>query len=119
MTPRDREILRRIIECIDAVDAYTTRVGANWADDDMAVDAIAKRIEEIGEVAKRLTPAALAAMPSVNWRGVKGIREVIVHDYVDVEVNELTDVVVNYLPGLRVAISKVQGPERWESREAR
>jgi len=35
------------------------------------------------------------------------------------EVNELTDVVVNYLPGLRVAISKVQGPERWESREAR
>jgi uncharacterized protein with HEPN domain len=106
MTPRDREILRRIIECIDAVDEYIARVGANWADDDMAVDAIAKRIEEIGEVAKRLTPEALATMPGVNWRGVKGIREVIVHDYVDVEIDELADVVANYLPGLRAEVGK-------------
>jgi hypothetical protein len=41
MTPRDRELLGRIIECIDAVDGYTARVGAHWADDDMAVDVAA------------------------------------------------------------------------------
>jgi uncharacterized protein with HEPN domain len=104
MTPRDREILRRIIDCIDAVDGYVARVGTNWADDDMAVDAIAKRVEEIGEVAKRLTPDALATMPGVDWRGVKGIRDVMAHDYLDIEIDVLDDVVADYLPGLRAEI---------------
>jgi uncharacterized protein with HEPN domain len=107
MTPRDREILKRIIDCIDAVDGYTARAGAGWADDDMAVDAIAKRVEEIGEVAKRLTPEALELMPGVDWRGVKGIRDVMAHDYLDVEIDVIADVVADYLPGLRAAIIRV------------
>jgi uncharacterized protein with HEPN domain len=104
MTPRDREVLERIIECVDAVGGYVARVGVDWADDAMAVDAIAKRIEEIGEIAKRVTPDTLATMPSVDWRGLKGIREVVVHDYGHVELDVLADVVENYLPGLRAAV---------------
>lgn len=94
MTPRDRQALGRIIDCVQAIDAYVSRAGADWPTDDMAVDAIAKRIEEIGEVAKRLTPETLATMPSVNWRSVKGMREVI------------AGVVRDNLPGLRAAVSR-------------
>ena len=106
MTPRDSEALERIVACVDAIDAYVSRVGPGWPADGMAVDAIAKRIEEIGEVAKRVAPQTLATMPSVDWKGVKGIREVIVHDYDEVEVEFLVDVVRTYLPGLRAAITK-------------
>ena len=49
MTPRDREALERI-----------------WSDDGMAVDAVAKRLEEIGEQAKRITSDTLGAMPDVD-----------------------------------------------------
>jgi len=52
MTPRDRAALERIVECVGVVDGYVQRAGPDWAEDDMAVDAIAKRIEEIGEAAK-------------------------------------------------------------------
>jgi|ERR1035437_2832786 uncharacterized protein with HEPN domain len=106
MAPRDREILRRIIDCSDAVDVRTARVGESWADDDMAVDAIAKRVEEIGEIAKRLTLDALELMPGVDWRGVKGICDVMAHNYLDIEVGVIADVVVDYLPGLRAEISR-------------
>lgn len=106
MTPRDRDALERIIDCIRAVDAYTTRVGADWPTDDMAVDAIAKRIEEIGEVAKRLAPETLMTMQGVDWRGVKGIREVIAHDYDDVDVEILAGVIRDNLPDLRAAVSR-------------
>ena len=104
MTPRDRESLERIIECIDAIDTYASRMGADWPADDMAVDAIAKRIEEISEVARRVAPDTLAAMPDVDWRGVKGIREVIAHDYDDIDVEVLAAVVRDDLPGLQAAI---------------
>lgn len=104
MTPRDRESLERILACIEAVDAYVSRAGTDWSTDDMAVDAIAKRIEEIGEVAKRVTPATLETMPAVNWRGVKGIREVIVHDYEDVDIELLVGIVNDNLPGVRAVV---------------
>lgn len=106
MTPRDREAPERIIDCAQAIDAYVSRAGADWPTDDMGVDAIAKRIEEIVEVAKRLTPETLATMPNVNWRGVKGMREVIAHDYDEVDVEVLAGVVRDNLPGLRAAVGR-------------
>ncbi len=75
----------------------------------MAVDAIAKRIEEIGEVSKRLSPETLQTMASVNWRGVKGMREVIAHDHDDVDVEVLAGIVRDNLPGLRAAVSRALG----------
>jgi uncharacterized protein with HEPN domain len=106
MTPRDKESLARIIACVQAIDAYVSRAGADWTADDMAVDAIAKRIEEIGEVAKRQTPETLATMPGINWKGVRGMREVIAHDYDDVDVEVLAGVVRDNLPGLRAVVSR-------------
>ena len=48
MTPRDKESLERIIECVQTIHAYVSRSGVDWQADDMTVDAIAKRNEEIG-----------------------------------------------------------------------
>lgn len=83
LTPRDRQWLERIIACVDA---------------------IAKRIEEMGEVARRLSPAILATMPGVDWKGVKAIREVIAHEYDEIDLEVLAHVVRSELPGLRDAV---------------
>ena len=106
MTPRDKDSLEYIIECIEAIDAYVDRVGVDWPTDGMAVDAIAKRVEQIGEVAKRVTPETLTTIPDVNWRGVKGMREVFAHDYDEVDTEVLAGVVRDNLPGLRAAIAR-------------
>jgi uncharacterized protein with HEPN domain len=106
MTPRDREALGRLIECIDAIDGYVERGGAAWTGDGMVVDAVAKRIEEIGEVAKRVAPETLASMPEVNWRGLKGIREVIAHDCDEIEPEILADVVRDKLPAVRDVVDR-------------
>lgn len=106
MTPRDREALERILDCVEAIDAYVSRAGLNWPADAMAVDAIAKRIEEIGEVSKRLAPETMAAMPGVDWRGVRAIREVLAHDYDEVDVEILAGIVRDNLPDLRAAVSE-------------
>ena len=103
MTPRDREGLARIIECADAINAYVERAGSNWPDDSMAVDAIAKRLEEIGEQAKRITADTLGAMPEIDWVNVKGMRDVIAHDYLDVQIEVVMDVVRDHLSALRQA----------------
>lgn len=107
MTPRDRDALERIVECVQAIDAYVERGGVDWPSDGMAVDAIAKRVEEIGEVAKRVTPEILARMPSVDWKGVKGIREVLAHDYDEIDVELLAAIIRDDFPGLGVAVNQM------------
>ena len=104
MTPRDRQILMSIAESIRRIGEYVDRAGPTWVEDGMALDAIAKRLEQIGELAKRLPPEMLGRMPDVDWRGVKGVREVLVHDYQDVEVDVVTDAVARELPGLLRAV---------------
>jgi len=76
----DSEILLSIAESIRRIGAYVDRAGPAWVEDDMVLDAIAKRLEQIGELAKRLPPEILGRMANVGWKGVKGIREVLVHN---------------------------------------
>jgi uncharacterized protein with HEPN domain len=97
----------RILECIEAVRVYARRGGPNWSEDGMVLDATAKRIEEIGEIAKRISAGTIAAMPEVDWRGVRGIREILAHDYADVDAAVLVDVVSSALPELRAAAERV------------
>jgi len=104
MTPRDREILMSIAESIRRIGAYADRAGPAWVEDDMALDAIAKRLEQIGELAKRLPPEMLGRMADVDWKGVKGIREVLVHDDEGVEVDVVVDATATELPGLLRAV---------------
>ncbi len=104
MTPRDREILTFLAESARRIGEYVDRAGPAWVEDDMALDAVAKRLEQIGELAKRLSPATLERVPDVDWKGVKGIREVLVHDYEGVEVDIVTDAIASELPGLLRAV---------------
>jgi uncharacterized protein with HEPN domain len=104
MTPRDAEAFARIAVHIAQIESYVAMAGADWADDAMAVDAILKRLEEIGEQAKRVGAGVLAEFPEVDWVGVKGIRDVIAHDYDDVDVEIIRASLADDLPGLKKAV---------------
>jgi uncharacterized protein with HEPN domain len=67
---------------------------------------VARSDPVIGEVAKRLTPATMATMPEVKWRDVRAIREVIAHDYDEVDVEILASIVRDDLPALRTAVGR-------------
>ena len=52
-------------------------------------------------------------MPDVDWRSLKGIREVLVHECEGVEVGVVTDAIATELPGLLRAIETILAePER-------
>lgn len=115
MTPADRDALRAMVDSIGKVRAYVRRAGPAWTSDGMAVDAIAKRLEEIGELAKRLSPAAIYELPGVDWRGVKGMREILVHDYGHVQIKIIESVVRDELDDLERAITTLPGDEPVET----
>ena len=106
MDPRHRRALEAILEHCAKIEVYVASAGPGWQSDNMAVDAIAKRLEETGEQAKLLSPEVLLAMPGVDWRGLKALREYLAHNYPAVVVGIIASTLDDDLPVLVHAVRR-------------
>ena len=52
-------------------------------------DAVLRRFEIIGEAASRLAPETQALFPNLPFRSMKGMRNIIAHDYGDVDIDHV------------------------------
>lgn len=106
MDDRDRQTLARAAESARIAIEHVRSGGPGWRSDLKTVDAAAKRVEEVSEQLKRVSLPSQAALPKIPWRDAKGMREVLAHDYGQVDVEILAEVVEHDLPGLIVAIEE-------------
>ena len=106
MDPRHRRALEAILEHCAKIEVYVASAGPGWQGDDMAVDAIAKRLEETGEQARLLSPDVLLAMPDVDWRGLKALRDFLAHNYPAVVVGLIASTLDDDLPVLVEAVRR-------------
>ncbi|MGH7968278.1 MAG: HepT-like ribonuclease domain-containing protein [Limisphaerales bacterium] len=63
-------------------------------------DAVIRRYAVMGEAARHLSPAILKALGDLPWRQITGMRNILVHDYDDVDEATLWDTAQNDLPAL-------------------
>jgi uncharacterized protein with HEPN domain len=73
---------------------------ADYADNAMLHLAVERAIQIIGEAANRVSPAFQQAHPEIPWRRIVAQRNVLVHEYGDVEHSLIWDLVQQYLPSL-------------------
>ena len=72
------------------------------------LDAACMVIEAIGESFKNLDKLTnyelLPLYPSIEWKEVKGVRDVIAHHYFDIDANEIFSIINNDFDSLKDAI---------------
>jgi len=76
--------------------------------------AVARSLEIIGEAVKNLTGKFRLKYPDVDWEGQAGLRDVIVHDYFNLDLPTIWEVVRNDLPLLKKQIKKILEEEDGE-----
>lgn len=67
--------------------------------------ALKNALTEIGEAVKLLPPELLMRHPGVDWRGWAGLRDVVSHQYFNLELQLLRPTVVYELPALLAAVT--------------
>jgi len=97
----DLDYLNDIINCIARIESYTTEGRDIFFQTPMIQDAVNRNFEIIGEATKRLSSQFKQAYPSVPWRKIAGLRDVLIHDYGNVDSNEIWNIIERDLKGLK------------------
>lgn len=106
---RDEHYLRHILDAIQKIERYSKVGHDQLVAESMRHDAVIRQLEIIGEATKRLSPQNLGQHPEVPWRQVAGMRDVLIHDYMGVDLERVWNVVHRDLPLLRKAVEELLG----------
>jgi len=90
-----------IIEAIEKIRTYTAEMSLEaFAADSKAVDAVIRNVEIIGEASRHLPRDICARFPEVPWDEMRGIRNVLIHEYFGIDVEVLWETIKRDLPPL-------------------
>jgi uncharacterized protein with HEPN domain len=107
---RDQIFLLDIRESAKLALSYLSGVSIDeFHDDRQLQDAVIRRLEIIGEAARRLSDETRLMMPDIPWADLIGMRNVMIHEYDDVDLSIVWDTVKTDLEKL-IAALKVDIP---------
>ena len=115
---KDRIRLEHIVEAIDKVFKFVEgKTQDDLRETDMIFYAVVKNIEIVGEAAYHLTKAFCHTHPETDWKGIMGLRHVLVHDYYQINPQTVWDIVQQELPPLREQVTRYLAETDWEEWE--
>jgi uncharacterized protein with HEPN domain len=98
---RDPESLIDILTAIRRILRYTEGISRNdLENNDEKISAVLYQITILGEATKRLSLPFRQQHPEIPWREMAGMRDVIVHEYDQLDFEIIWDVIHNKLPAL-------------------
>ena len=103
----DAVYLQHILECIDRIEAYTKDGRAAFLASTLIQDGVIRNLQTLGQSALQLSEALKSAHPGIDWKGIVGLRNVLVHDYLGVNVTRIWEIVERDAPDLKAKVTTI------------
>ena len=108
--PKDPFVfINHIYDAIQDINKYKKSVSdlKEFVEDQKTQDAVIRKLEIIGEATNNISTEFQNFHPEVNWRGPVGLRNLLIHQYFDIDIEAVWDVVNNNLPELEKEIKNL------------
>lgn len=103
----DTLYLIHIGECMDKIDSYMAGVDrVRFLKSILIQDAVLRNLQVLAESTQRLTDEFKEAHPDVEWYKIAGLRNILVHDYLGIDIETVWNIVEHKLPELRQVIER-------------
>jgi len=100
----DSVYIEHMIECIERICQYTRLDKSIFYTSTLVQDAVVRNLQTMAESSQRLSPEEKSKYPDIPWREIAGFRNILVHDYLGLDLDVVWSVVQQDIPKLRDAL---------------
>jgi uncharacterized protein with HEPN domain len=100
----DRLYLVYIRECIARIEEYTVDGKQAFLTDTKTQDAVLRNLQVLAESTQKMSQETKAQHPEIDWRNIGAFRNVLVHHYLGIDLEQTWDVVQNDIPDLKAKL---------------
>ena len=100
--------LNDILLNIETAERFVTGISfEEFISDEKTNYAVVRCLEIIGEASKHIPASLRNKYPAIPWKTMVGTRNVIIHEYVSIDLTEVWKTTVNNLPPLKKQIQQI------------
>jgi len=108
MPSDDANLLDMVSAARSAIDFAVGMDRLQFLDDEKTQSAVIHQLLVMGEAVKRLSPDFRSAHPELPWKMIAGMRDKLVHEYDDVDLDEVWETLKRDVPSVIVALEALE-----------
>ncbi len=108
----DRLYLHHMLERCQRITHFIEPGKETFLASEVLQDAVIRNVEVIGEAAKRVSAETRRCLAQLDWKAICGMRDVLIHDYIGVDLDEVWNVASSRIPELQTARKEFLARER-------
>src|SRR5260370_18050539 len=103
----DRLYLIHILECISRIQQYTVEGKQSFLNDPKTQDAVLRNLQILAESTKRVSTDLKSTHPEVDWDRIAGFRNILVHEYLGINLVRIWELIEHSLPEFNERITSI------------
>lgn len=108
---RDEAAVLDIFNAAEMIASFVAGHELNsFAADPRTSSAVQYQLMVMGEAAKRVSAEYRNRHPEIPWRAAAGLRDILIHDYDDIDLKKIWETAVHDVPRLRDALAPLIPP---------
>lgn len=107
----DAVYLQHILDAVDRIQAYTSVGREQFMAETHWQDATIRQLEIVGEATKQLSEGLRLRHSEVPWRRIAGLRDVLIHQYMGVDLDAVWEIVISNVPTLKRQVEQILATE--------
>lgn len=109
---RDRQFLLDMLQSAELIITYTNQCDKDeFINNIQLQDSVIRRLLVIAEAAKRISEATKETLTNISWKEINGMRNRLVHEYDDINLDIVWDVIQLEIPPIISELKRRIPPE--------
>jgi uncharacterized protein with HEPN domain len=104
---RDYLYLRHILHAIERINEYVEVGYEEFMSQSSWQDAVIRQLEIVGEATKHISKELRELHGGVPWRRIAGLRDVLIHDYMGIDIDAVWQITQKEIPELESYIKDI------------
>jgi len=100
----DTVYLRHVQECIQRIEENIADGRERFLESHTLQDAVLRNLQTMAESTQRISDDLKATHPKIEWHRIAAFRNVLVHDYLGIDVERVWEITQRDVPQLKQAI---------------